>query len=221
MANPFLALAKRCERAGPGHQAQLLTEGYSLIGLPCYGKRGRTPAFKRFQGMLKCTAYESDPEVPAPGCYRIVLRKRRARVIGHPHLARPVDRPPPPARRSRSAAPLLAGELNGQRVDVSAYWPGCARERSAARSTTASSSATCTMDDSPFYDPASARRSRSRADALLKGEYHMDTAPTAPFDTGAFTEGSSKPFGGTAAHRALPQPAAARGPRHARIRGAR
>jgi hypothetical protein len=93
-----------------------------------------------------------DPEVPEVGCWRIVLRRGAPasgiRIwLGHP--------PDPETGEEMLERPFMwQAELNGQRVDLHDYWPGCARERISREEYDRLVARNATMDEaSPFYDP--------------------------------------------------------------------
>lgn len=93
-----------------------------------------------------------DSEVPEPGCYRIVLRKGAPASAIRIWLGPSID--PATGEDSIERSWFWQCELNGERVDFTAYWPGCAREPISRAEHDRLVERNRTMDDeSPFYDP--------------------------------------------------------------------
>jgi hypothetical protein len=93
-----------------------------------------------------------DPEVPEVGCYRIALRRGAPSSGIRIWLGFPID---PETGAEMTERPYnWQAELNGERVHLWDYWPGCAREPISREEYDRLVERNATMDEeSPFYDP--------------------------------------------------------------------
>ena len=93
-----------------------------------------------------------DPEAPEPGCYRVRLRRDAPDSALRIWLGPSLD---PLTGEEMLERPLhWQCALNGQRVPVEDYWPGCARDRISREEHDRIVSRNATLDEaSPFYDP--------------------------------------------------------------------
>lgn len=93
-----------------------------------------------------------DPDVPEVGCFRIVLRRGAPASAIRIWLGHPAD---PETGEEMLERPFMwQASLNGQRVDLHDYWPGCARERISREEHDRLVERNRTMDEeSPFYNP--------------------------------------------------------------------
>jgi hypothetical protein len=93
-----------------------------------------------------------DPDLPECGFYRIVLRRGAADSGIRIWLGHPID--PGTGEEMIDRGFAWQAELNGQRVDLWRYWPGCAREPISREEYDRLVERNRTLDDaSPFYDP--------------------------------------------------------------------
>lgn len=93
-----------------------------------------------------------DPEIPETGCYRIRLRKGAPDSAIRIWLGPSID--PASGEEMSERGFNWQCELNGQRVPLWDYWPGCARERISREEYDRISARNATLDEeSPFYDP--------------------------------------------------------------------
>jgi hypothetical protein len=92
-----------------------------------------------------------DPDLPECGCYRIVLRRGAPDSGIRIWLGHPID---PETGEEMLERPFnWQAELNGARVDLWNYWPGCAREPISREEYDRLATRNATMDEeSPFYD---------------------------------------------------------------------
>lgn len=92
-----------------------------------------------------------DPDVPAVGCFRIVLRRGAAASGIRIWLGYGVD--PDTGEEMTERGMAWQCELNGARVDLHNHWPGCAREPISREEYDRLVVRNRTMDEtSPFYD---------------------------------------------------------------------
>jgi hypothetical protein len=94
-----------------------------------------------------------DPEIPAPGCYRVRIRAGAPFSAVRVWLGHSIDAATGEEMHER---PLhWQCTLNGQRVPLERCWPGCAREQISREEHDRIVGLNATMDEeSPFYDPA-------------------------------------------------------------------
>lgn len=93
-----------------------------------------------------------DPDLPEPGCYRIVLRKGAPASALRIWLGPSID--PATGQDSHDRGWFWQCTVNGQRVDFHDHWPGCAREPISREEHDRLVERNATMDEtSPFYDP--------------------------------------------------------------------
>lgn len=93
-----------------------------------------------------------DPDVPAPGCYRVKLRKDAPDSAVRIWLGHPQD---PDTGEEMLERPFMwQCELNGQRVPLERFWPACAVAQISREEHDRLCARNRTMDPaSPFYDP--------------------------------------------------------------------
>lgn len=93
-----------------------------------------------------------DPDIPAPGFYRVRLRRGAPDSAVRIWLGPSID--PATGQESQERGWFWQCTLNGQRVPLVHCWPGCAREPISQEQHDNIVSRNATMDeDSPFYDP--------------------------------------------------------------------
>lgn len=94
-----------------------------------------------------------DSEVPAPGCYRVRLRKGAAFSAVRIWLGPSID--PATGEETQERGFMWQCSLNGLRLPLEQCWPGCAREQISREEHDRIIERNATMDEeSPFYDPA-------------------------------------------------------------------
>lgn len=93
-----------------------------------------------------------DPETPAPGCYRVRLRRGAPDSAVRIWLGHGVD--PETGEEMLDRPILFQCTLNGARVPLEQCWPGCAREPIDEAEHDRIVERNRTMDEtSPFYSP--------------------------------------------------------------------
>lgn len=93
-----------------------------------------------------------EPDLPVEGCYRVRLRCGAADSVIRIWLGPPAN--PETGEPMTERSPAWQAELNGQAVDVFAYWPGCARDPVSREEHDRLVARNATLNDaSPFYDP--------------------------------------------------------------------
>jgi hypothetical protein len=94
-----------------------------------------------------------DPDVPAPGFYRVRLRSGAPWSVVRIWLGHGIDEATGEEATDRPFHWQCS--LNGQRVPLEQCWPGCAREQITQEEHDRIVSQNATMDEtSPFFDPA-------------------------------------------------------------------
>jgi hypothetical protein len=93
-----------------------------------------------------------DPEVPTTGCYRIRLAKGAPDSAIRIWIGYSID--PATGEEMTERSFHWQCTLNGVRVPLENYWPGCARDPISIEEHDAIVARNKTLDeDSPFYDP--------------------------------------------------------------------
>lgn len=94
-----------------------------------------------------------DPDIPAPGFYRVRLRLGAPDSAIRIWLGPSID--PATGEESQERGWFWQCTINGQRVPLERCWPGCAREPISEAEHDRICARNRTMDEeSPFFDPA-------------------------------------------------------------------